>query len=44
MPRFLIDANLPYRFEIWNGPDYLQVFDINDAWSDSEIWQSRSPG
>ncbi len=24
MPRFLIDANLPYRFAIWRGPDYQQ--------------------
>jgi predicted nuclease of predicted toxin-antitoxin system len=39
MPRFLIDANLPYRFAIWRGPDCQHVFDINDAWSDGEIWR-----
>lgn len=39
MARFLIDANLPYRFSLWQGPDYLHVFDLNDAWPDSEIWR-----
>lgn len=39
MPRFLIDANLPYRFNLWNSPDYQHVFDLNDAWPDSEVWR-----
>ena len=39
MTRFLIDANLPYRFELWRGAEYQHVFDLNDAWPDSEIWQ-----
>ena len=39
MPRFLIDANLPYRFDIWRGPDFQHVYDLNDAWPDSEIWR-----
>lgn len=37
--RFLIDANLPYRFGLWHGMEYQHVFDLNDAWPDSEIWQ-----
>lgn len=39
MARFLIDANLPYRFRLWQGPDYVHVFDLNDMWPDSEIWR-----
>lgn len=38
MAKFIIDANLPYRFSLWNGPDYIHVFDLNDAWTDWEIW------
>jgi predicted nuclease of predicted toxin-antitoxin system len=38
MAKFLIDANLPYRFSLWHGPDYIHVFDLNDQWSDWEIW------
>ena len=38
MASFLIDANLPYYFELWRGDDFLHVFDLNDEWSDSEIW------
>jgi predicted nuclease of predicted toxin-antitoxin system len=37
--RFLIDANLPYRFELWRGDAYQHVFDLDDTWPDSEIWQ-----
>ncbi len=38
MPRFLIDANLPYYFGLWNNSDYIHVFDINDTLSDQQIW------
>jgi hypothetical protein len=24
MPRFLIDVNLPYRFALWSGEEYVQ--------------------
>jgi len=37
--RYLIDANLPYRFEMWRGPDFTHVFDLDDTWSDSRIWR-----
>lgn len=39
MPCFLIDANLPYRFELWRGADFQHVFDLNDEWTDAEIWR-----
>jgi predicted nuclease of predicted toxin-antitoxin system len=38
MPRFLIDANLPYYFASWHGDDYLHVYDLNDQWTDNQIW------
>ena len=39
MARFLIDANLPYRFGLWRGEDCQHVYDLNDAWTDTEIWR-----
>lgn len=39
MTRFLIDANLPYRFKVWHGVNYLHVFDLDDRWTDDEIWR-----
>lgn len=39
MVRYLIDVNLPYHFSLWNSPDYQHQRDINDEWSDSQIWQ-----
>lgn len=38
MTKFIIDANLPYYFGLWNSPDYIHVFDIDDTWSDQQIW------
>ncbi|HEX9945118.1 MAG TPA: DUF5615 family PIN-like protein [Thermoanaerobaculia bacterium] len=38
MPRYLIDVNLPYYFSLWRGPDYVHQRDINDEWSDTEVW------
>ena len=37
--RFLIDANLPYRFSVWRGTGFEHVFDHDDTWSDKEIWE-----
>ena len=37
MPKFLIDANLPFRFAIWNTPDYQPL--PNEDWSDEEVWE-----
>lgn len=38
MARYLIDANLPYRFALWNDMDYRHVRDIDDTLSDEAIW------
>jgi predicted nuclease of predicted toxin-antitoxin system len=38
MGRFLVDANLPYYFSIWRGEDYLHVRDLDDSWSDAQVW------
>ncbi len=38
MPRYLIDANLPYYFSVWHGPDFVHVKDLNEEWKDSEVW------
>lgn len=39
MVKYLIDANLPYRFGLWQGKDFQHVFDLDDTWPDSEIWR-----
>lgn len=39
MNRFLIDANLPSRISAWQGEKFLHVVDIDDEWTDSEIWE-----
>jgi predicted nuclease of predicted toxin-antitoxin system len=38
MPRFLIDANLPYYFSLWHGDDFIHQFALGDEWSDQDIW------
>ena len=38
MAKFLIDVNLPYRFSIWKGDDYIHQKDIDDEWTDEQIW------
>jgi predicted nuclease of predicted toxin-antitoxin system len=38
MARYLIDANLPYRFAMWQGDDYVHVFNVGDNLPDSAIW------
>lgn len=37
--KYLIDANLPYRFSLWATPEYIHVRDLNDEWSDAQIWE-----
>ena len=39
MPRFLVDANMPYRFSLWNSDDYVHQFDLGNTWSDAAIWE-----
>jgi predicted nuclease of predicted toxin-antitoxin system len=38
MPEYLIDVNLPYRFSLWKGEDFIHQIDINDEWTDEQIW------
>ncbi len=38
MPTYLIDANLPYYFSLWRSDQYIHQNDIDDEWSDSQIW------
>jgi predicted nuclease of predicted toxin-antitoxin system len=38
MAKFLIDVNLPYYFSSWRGPDYVHVRDLNDEWTDKQVW------
>jgi predicted nuclease of predicted toxin-antitoxin system len=39
MARFLIDANLPYRFALWHGENYRHVYDLGYNMPDAAIWQ-----
>ena len=39
MTKYIVDANLPYYFSLWNTPLYTHVIDINPEMKDSEIWQ-----
>lgn len=38
MKKYLIDANLPAKIRIWQTDEFEFVNNINDEWSDSEIW------
>jgi predicted nuclease of predicted toxin-antitoxin system len=38
MAKYLIDVNLPYYFSPWSGPDYIHVRDLNDEWTDGQVW------
>ena len=38
MTKYLIDANLPYRFSLWKSDDYIHQYDINDELTDAQIW------
>lgn len=39
MAKFLIDVNLPYRFKLWQNPDYIHQIDLNDESTDQLIWE-----
>jgi predicted nuclease of predicted toxin-antitoxin system len=38
MPKFLVDVNLPYHFSLWKSDDYVHQTDIDDEWTDTQIW------
>lgn len=39
MVEFLSDVNLPKRFKYWSGKNFLHIFDLNDQWIDTQIWE-----
>jgi len=39
MPKYLIDVNLPYYFSLWDSPDFTHQKDIDDEWTDDQIWE-----
>lgn len=40
--KFLVDVNLPYYFSLWNNKDYIHVKDLNEKWTDQQIWDYAS--
>ena len=38
MKRYLVDANLPYYFSVWQSEEYEHVIDIDPKMTDSAIW------
>jgi hypothetical protein len=36
--KYLVDANLPYYFRLWNNPDFIHVKDIDDSFI-LKIWE-----
>jgi predicted nuclease of predicted toxin-antitoxin system len=38
MKKFLVDANLPSKIKVWQNAEFEFVNQINDQWTDSEIW------
>ncbi len=39
MPKYLIDVNLPRCFSLWSSEDFIHQVDINDEWTDKQIWE-----
>ena len=39
MRRYLVDANLPYYFSLWEGEEFVHQVDLGADWSDSKIWE-----
>jgi predicted nuclease of predicted toxin-antitoxin system len=38
-PTYIVDANLSYYSELWDNPRFVHVIDLNDEWTDEEIWE-----
>lgn len=38
MPKFIVDANLPYYFSLWKSEEFVHVKDLNDTLTDTQIW------
>jgi predicted nuclease of predicted toxin-antitoxin system len=39
MAKYIIDAHLPYYFALWSGAEYVRVLDLDEKWTDTEIWE-----
>jgi len=39
MLKYLVDANIPYYFSLWNNKEYLHVLDMDPQMKDSDIWK-----
>jgi len=39
MKKYIVDANLPYYFSLWESETYQHVIDIDPQMKDSEIWR-----
>ena len=37
--KFLINANLLYHFSLWKSSEFCHVFDLDETWTDSDIWE-----
>ena len=38
MAQYLVDVNLPNRFSLWKGKDFVHQINIDDKWTDAQIW------
>lgn len=38
MKKYLVDANLPSKIAIWRTEEFEFVANIDDEWTDTEIW------
>ena len=38
MLKYLIDINLPYYFALWNSSEFIHQKDLDNKWTDEEIW------
>ncbi len=39
MPKYLIDTNLPYYFNLWKDDQYIHLKDIDDSMLDKKVWE-----
>ncbi len=39
MPKYLIDVNLPYYFQLWSSEEYIHQNDIDPKAKDENIWE-----
>ena len=36
--KFIVDVNLPKFFSYFNSPQFINLVDINDEWTDLQLW------